>query len=182
MDARLVPLFLCPSCATLFAQTRTADNGNPQALTRSIPYGQQIRLMTHAHQPQFGVTQERNTVSALANQAPACTAVDRKPGRVALKSNGGFLSVGKDGSVATWCEYPGTADTFQRIGTFTGGPVLLALEAHNGLRVDFGSGALQADSPGPESNGPEGVRFDWILGRRNLNESGGHIPTQGDTR
>jgi xylan 1,4-beta-xylosidase len=37
----------------------------------------------------------------------------------------------------------------------------MSLTTHRYLRVDFGTNALLADSPGPEPNGPEGVRFDW---------------------
>jgi hypothetical protein len=40
----------------------------------------------------------------------------------------------------------------------------MSLKTNRYLRVDFKSGALLADSPGPEPNGLEGVRFDWNLG------------------
>jgi hypothetical protein len=53
------------------------------------------------------------------------------------------------------------AETFQWIETFTGDLTLLSLKTNRYLRVDFASGKLFADSPGPEPNGPEGVRFDW---------------------
>jgi xylan 1,4-beta-xylosidase len=55
----------------------------------------------------------------------------------------------------------GPAESFQWIETFTGELTLMSLTTHRYLRVDFNSGALVADSPGPEPNGPDGVRFDW---------------------
>lgn len=151
------------------------------ALTRPIPSGTQIRLIAHAHEPRFGVAQDGDTVLACADQATAFTVVDRELGRVALESNGSCLSVGTDGSVSMRRTDPGAAETLQWIETFTGDLVLLSLQTHRYLRVDFRSGALQTDSPGPEPDGPEGVRFDWISGRDPLVESGTRISTQGDT-
>jgi hypothetical protein len=58
---------------------------------------------------------------------------------------------------------PGTSETFQWIETFTGELTLMSLTTNRYLRIDFDSGALLADSPGPEPNGPEGVRFGWKL-------------------
>lgn len=36
-----------------------------------------------------------------------------------------------------------------------------ALKTTPYLRVDFTTGKLLTDSPGPEPNGPAGIRFDW---------------------
>ena len=55
----------------------------------------------------------------------------------------------------------GPSESFQWIETFTGELTLMSLTTHRYLRMDFKTGALVADSPGPEPNGPEGVRFDW---------------------
>ena len=54
-----------------------------------------------------------------------------------------------------------TQQTAQRVETFTGDLTLMSLKTNRYLRVDFTSRTLVADSPGPEPNGPEGVRFDW---------------------
>jgi hypothetical protein len=87
--------------------------------------------------------------------------VDRKLGRVALKAGGGYLSVDAQGVVSLRGGDPKEAETFQWIETFTGDLTLMSLKTHRYLRVDFASGKVVADSPGPEPNGPEGVRFDW---------------------
>jgi xylan 1,4-beta-xylosidase len=113
---------------------------NPHGITRSIPYGKQIELSTTAHQLPF-------------------TVVDQGLGRVALRSAKGFLSVATDGSVSVRPGKPGSAETFQWIETFTGDLTLMSLTTHRYLRLDFNTGALSADSPGPEPNGPDGVRF-----------------------
>jgi beta-xylosidase len=134
---------------------------NPHALTRQIPYGLQVTFQAHAHEPTFGITQKGNMILAAANQSTAFTVADQGLGRVALSGNNGYLSVGNDGSVSVRRGAAGPAETFQWIETFTGELTLLSLQTHRYLRVDFGSGPLRADSPGPEPNGPEGVRFDW---------------------
>ena len=130
----------------------------PRAITRPIPYGQHITLTAHAHEPAFGIAQDG---LAHANQAAALTVVGRGLGRIALRTNGGYLSVGSDASVSIRHVVPGAAETFQWIETFTGELTLLSLNTHRYLRVDYGNGTLHADSPGPEPNGPEGVRFEW---------------------
>ena len=134
---------------------------NPHALTKPIPYGQAIMLQAHGHEPAFGIKQNGDAILAHANQATAFTVVDQGLGRVALRGINGFLSVGRDGGVSTRRNDAGLAETFQWIETFTGEITLLSLQTNRYLRVDFGSGTLLADSPGPEPNGPEGVRFDW---------------------
>jgi len=134
---------------------------NPHALTRPIPYGQQIRLTTHGHEPALGIAESGDVVLVLQHDAAAFTVVDQKLGRVALLGRDGFLSVGTDGAVSLAHGEPGTAETFQWIETFTGELTLMSLETNRYLRVDFSNGALRADSPGPEPTGPEGIRFDW---------------------
>jgi beta-xylosidase len=136
---------------------------NPHALTRPIPCGQQIQLTTHGHEPAFGIAESGDSVHGQPNDATAFTVVDQKLGRVALRSRNGFLSVGADGTVSLTHGEPGPAETFQWIETFTGELTLMSLKTNRYLRVDFSSGALRADSPGPEPNGPEGIRFDWNL-------------------
>jgi beta-xylosidase len=134
---------------------------SPQALTQPIPYGQQIQLRTHGHEPALGIAASGHSVYAQPNHADALMVVDQKLGRIALHSSEGFLSIGADRAVALTHGEPGTAETFQWIETFTGELTLMSLKTNRYLRVDFNSGALLADSPGPEPTGPEGVRFDW---------------------
>ncbi len=56
---------------------------------------------------------------------------------------------------------PQQAQTFRRIESVTGDLTLMSLKTNRYLRVNFDSGKLSADSPGPEPNGPPGVRFNW---------------------
>jgi hypothetical protein len=91
---------------------------------------------------------------------PALLVVDRKLGRVALRSPEGFLSVGADGAVSH-SKTAGDAETFQWIETFTGELTLMSLTNHRYLRVDSQTGKLIADSPGPLPDGKDGVRFNW---------------------
>jgi hypothetical protein len=89
------------------------------------------------------------------------SAVDRKLRQVSLKADGGFLSVGAEGDLSLPTGPPQEAETFQWIETFTGDLTLLSLKTNRYLRVDFDSGKLIAESPGPQPNGPAGARFDW---------------------
>jgi hypothetical protein len=69
--------------------------------------------------------------------------------------------VAQDGRVSLKAGVVGTAETFQWIETMAGDLTLMSLETDRYLRVDFATGKLFADSPGPEPTGPPGVRFDW---------------------
>jgi hypothetical protein len=138
---------------------------NPHGITRPIPYGQQIELSTLGHQPDFTLSSDGRFLQVRAAKVSAFTVVNRGLGRVALRNSQGFISVAPDGSVSMKSGDPATAETFQWIETFTGELTLMSLTTDRYLRVDFGTGALLADSPGPEPNGPEGVRFNWKIVR-----------------
>jgi hypothetical protein len=135
----------------------------PHGLTSPIPYGKQIALVTHAHEPAFGIVEEAGGIAARTSQSTAFAVVDQKLGRVALRGTRGFLSVGADGNLTVRSGSAGNAETFQWIETFTGELTLLSLETHRYVRVDFKTGMIHADSQGPEPDGPEGVRFAWRL-------------------
>jgi beta-xylosidase len=134
---------------------------NPHGITRPIPYGRQIELSVHGHQPEFKLASEGPSLRAHTEAASAFTVMDRGLGRVALRKGEEFVSVAQDGRVSMIGGAAGPAESFQWIETFTGELTLMSLTTHRYLRVDFTSGALIADSPGPEPNGPDGVRFDW---------------------
>jgi hypothetical protein len=134
---------------------------NPHGITRPIPYGRTIELSTHGHQPEFKLASEGSSLHARTETASAFTVVDRGLGRVALRKGEEFISVAPDGRVSMKSSAPGITETFQWIETFTGELTLMSLTTHRYLRIDFDSGVLVADSPGPEPNGPDGVRFDW---------------------
>jgi beta-xylosidase len=134
---------------------------NPHGITRPIPYGQPIELSAHGHQLEFTLSTDGSSLRARRQSPSAYMVVDRGLGRVALQKGQEFVSVASDGSVSMKRGTPEIAETFQWIETFTGELTLMSLTTHRYLRIDFDTGALWADSPGPEPNGPEGVRFDW---------------------
>ena len=128
----------------------TMNESAPRGLTKPIPCGHRIALTAHAQEPS----------TRIAGQSDF-TVVDRKLGRVALRVGDGYLSVASDGSVSVRKQSPGDGETFQWIETFTGELTLLSLRNHRYLRLDFASGKLVADSPGPLPDGKDGVRFNW---------------------
>ena len=134
---------------------------SPHGITSPIPYGKQIEFSLAQGQRVFRLSAAGQSVGAGTQPATRFTIVDRKLGRVALKADGRFISVGADGAVSLRAGDPQDAETFQWIETFTGDLTLMSLKSHRYLRVDFASGKLLADNPGPEPNGPEGVRFNW---------------------
>jgi beta-xylosidase len=117
---------------------------HPQGLMRPIPYNQAIRLSGY----------------------PSVLKVsDMGLGRVALQSADAYLTVADDGGVALKAGLPGTAQSFQWMETPTGELVLMSLQTNRFLRVDQQSGkppgTMKADSPGPQPDGADGVRFIW---------------------
>jgi hypothetical protein len=119
----------------------------PRGLSRPIPVGRQITLTAHSGsaEPQLGILR----------------VVDRKLGRVALRSDKGFLSVDDAGAVSFQRGQPGNEQTFQWMETFTGELILMSLETNRYLRIDAATGALAADATGPLPSGDDGVRFKW---------------------
>jgi hypothetical protein len=117
---------------------------------RPVPYGKQIELTVRgsAAKLQFGT-------------AAVFTAVDRGLGRVALRTDDGFVSVDQNRAVSLRRGGPGQAETFQWIETFDGELTLMSLASNRFLRVDPADGRILADSPGPRPDGKDGVRFEW---------------------
>lgn len=115
-----------------------------------IPYGRQIELTVRGTgaKLQFG-------------SAASFTVVDRTLGRVALRTDDGFVSVDQNRGVSLRRGTPGQAETFQWIETFDGELTLMSLSSNRFLRVSPEDGRILADSPGPHPNGQDGVRFVW---------------------
>ncbi|MDC7683543.1 glycoside hydrolase 43 family protein [Asticcacaulis sp. BYS171W] len=124
---------------------------HPRGLRRPIPYGKTVALTA------FGKTTDLATVL----KTKPFTVVDTKLGRVALKSGDRYLSVDGTGKVGLAAGTPGPAQSFQWIETPTGELVLMSLTTNRFLRLDPQTGAVTADSPGPQSDGKDGVRFVW---------------------
>jgi outer membrane biogenesis lipoprotein LolB len=66
-----------------------------------------------------------------------------------------------DGSAAMVKAKPGQSESFQWMETPTGELVLMSLRTNRYLRVNKSNGRVVADSPGPQPDGQDGVRFVW---------------------
>ena len=126
---------------------------------RPIPYVQQIHLTSF--QKTTGLAVQANALTVA--QPTAFTVVDKKLGRVALKSGNAFISVDRDGQVKLQTAKADAAQSFQWIETPTGELVLLSLATNRFLRIDEKTRAVTCDSPGPLPDGSDGVRFVWAL-------------------
>ena len=138
---------------------------NPRGLTRPVPYGRSIEVVTHGPVPR--VLAVSNDVLGVADGAgTAFEVIDRDLGRVALRGPNGFISVTPDGSLSIRGGAPSDAETFQWIETFTGELILLSLSSHRYMQVDAASRTVAARSPGPHPNERDGVRWTWRVARR----------------
>lgn len=124
----------------------------PRGLSRPIPFGRQITLSAPNSSAQL--------------QLGTLRVVNRKLGRVALRSDKGFLSVDDVGAVSFHRGQPGNQQTFQWMETFTGELILMSLETNRYLRFDAATGALTADAIGPLPSADDGVRFQWTEAAR----------------
>lgn len=113
-----------------------------------IPYGKRIELSAGGAKLQFG----KSDVFAVT---------DQRLGRVALRTNDGFVSVDANGAVSLRAGTPAQAETFQWIETFDGELTLMSLRTNRYLRMNPENGPAVADSPGPRPDGKDGVRFQW---------------------
>ena len=126
---------------------------NPHGLTRPIPVGRTIAISTATG----------GTVLSVGG-ASAFEVVDRRLGRVALRTPAGYVSVdtaGDSSRVTLRRGAPADAETFQWIETPYGDLALLSLVTHRYLRVDPSTGAHSADHPGPEPGRADGAQFGW---------------------
>ena len=139
---------------------------NPRGLMKPIPYGKRIELVTHGPAGRSISTSQDASASQDAlrpGDGPGTLfeVVNIQLGRVALRAPGGFASVASDGQLSVRDAAPGNAESFQWMETFTGELILMSLSTHRYVRLDRDRGVLMADSPGPHSNGRDGVRWEW---------------------
>ena len=142
-----------------FADFDSIDVHQPHThgLMRPIPKGRSIRLASFHATTGLAASDGR-----LASGVPTrFEIVDRKLGRVALRSGRRFVTVGEDGGVTLVARQSGTAQTFQWIETPTGELVLMSLATNRFLRIDPQTGDIRADSPGPMPDDSDGARFVW---------------------
>ncbi len=129
----------------------------PKGLMKPIPYGRKIHLKAHG-----SVQGLRRSGAALAIGAAEPVHVENVGlGRAALRVGKAYITVAPDAGVTLAGGKPGKAQSFQWIETPTGELVLMSLSNHRFLRIDPASGKVTADSPGPQSDGKDGVRLDW---------------------
>jgi beta-xylosidase len=126
-------------------------------LMRPIPYGRSIQLASFHATTGLAVSNGRLTSSAPTR----FEVVDRKLGRVALRSGRLYVTVGEDGAVTLMASQPGKAQTFQWIETPAGELVLMSLVTNRFLRIDPQTRDIRADSPGPMPDDSDGTRFIW---------------------
>jgi hypothetical protein len=154
----------------LFSYNRTGAEGgfadfdnvhvyqpHTRGLRRPIPYGRSIRLTSfHA------TTGLAAGTAGLASGVPTrFEIVDRRLGRVGLRSGRRYVTVGENGAVTLGAGQSGTAQNFQWIETPTGELVLMSLATNRFLRIDPQTRDIRADSPGPMPDDSDGTRFVW---------------------
>jgi hypothetical protein len=143
-----------------FADFDSIDVHQPhtRGLMRPIPHGRSIRLTSFSAKTGLAA----GPGSSLASGAPTrFEVVDRRLGRVALRSGGRYVTVNADGAVTLVAGRSGAAQTFQWIETPTGELVLMSLATNRFLRIDPKTGDIRADSPGPMPDNSDGARFIW---------------------
>ncbi|MBW8732745.1 MAG: glycoside hydrolase, partial [Asticcacaulis sp.] len=128
-----------------------------RGLMRQIPYGRSIRLASFHATTGLAASNGR-----LSSSAPTrFQVIDRRLGRVALRSGRLYVTVGEDGAVTLGTGRSGAAQNFQWIETPTGELVLMSLATNRFLRIDPQTGNIRADSPGPMPDDSDGARFIW---------------------
>jgi len=129
----------------------------PHGLMRPIPYGKSVRLLVQGTKSGLTVAGGKPGFG----KPTSFKIVDMGLGRVALRSGSAYLSVRSDASTATVNGKPSESESFQWIETPTGDLVLMSLQTNRYLHVNKKNGSVMADSPGPQPDGPQGVRFTW---------------------
>jgi hypothetical protein len=141
----------------------TMNETSPRGLQRRIPYGRRVVLTAHGSAPQLQIGISGTSLVAGADPGIEFSIVNRGLGRIALRSKDGFVSVDAGGTTSFRDRPAQAAETFQWIETMTGEITLMSLASSRYLRVDFETGKLLADSPGPRPDGKDGVRFDCTV-------------------
>ena len=132
---------------------------HPRGLMRPIPYGK--RILLRSFRADNGLSVES---SGLTTGKPAAfTVIDMKLGRVALRADRAYVSVGRDGHVKLEVAAPGPEHCFQWMETPTGELLLMSLATNRYLRIDPKTQAMMCDSPGPAPDGSDGARFVWAI-------------------
>ena len=146
---------------SLFSYTMTGTEGNyadfdsidvKEEPRRAIPVGRTIELTVHDGGARLQL-----------GDCKAFQVVDRGLGRIALRTEQGFVSVDQDNNVSLRRGTPGGPETFQWMETFEGELTLMSLQSNRFLRLDPLNGKVVADSPGPRPDWRDGSRFVAVL-------------------
>ncbi len=137
--------------------TFAVEQPHPRGLMRPIPYGERVELV--AMNKAYGLSANERAIEA---GAPAAfEVIDMTLGRVALKSERGYLAVDEHGEADLVEEPNGDGATFQWIETPTGELVLMSLRTNRFLRIDPATRRITADSQTPLPDNSDGTRFVW---------------------
>ncbi|MGA9659099.1 MAG: family 43 glycosylhydrolase [Asticcacaulis sp.] len=129
----------------------------PHGTKTPVPYGRTIALTSLKSGKGFAVADGQIKVGAAGD----FHVINMDNGRVALGHDDQFISVDKAGQVTLKRGTVGPDETFQWMETLTGELTLMSLASDRFLRIDPQSLSLVADSPGPSTDGNDGVRFGW---------------------
>jgi len=135
----------------------TVNEPHPHGLMRRIPYGRAVKLLLFGSSSGLAVAKD----AAKLGKPGLFRVVDMGLGRVALRSGGAYLSVLPDASIKMRKGKPAASESFQWMETPTGELILMSLQTNRYLRIDKSNATVTADSPGPRSDGADGVRFTW---------------------
>jgi xylan 1,4-beta-xylosidase len=133
------------------------DEPHPKGLMRPVPLGATITIVGKGIEQGIALGDD----AVRAGTPTPLQVTDMGLGRVALCRGSDYVSVDADGAVHLAHGQPSTAESFQWMETPTGDLILMSLATNRFLRLTD-TGEFRADSPGPQSDGKDGVRFDWI--------------------
>ncbi len=127
---------------------------HPNGLMRPIPYKKTIVLTNRADGKQLSIANEKRF-----------SVIDRKQGRVALRTNQGFVSVDPEtGKVSISKRKPEQNETFQWIENPYGDLVLLSLATHRYLHIET-DGSIHANCIGPKPDREDGTCLMWEVAK-----------------
>jgi len=115
-----------------------------------IPYGSRVELSARGE-----------TTKLRIGSATVFRVTDQKLGRIALRTDDGYVSVDPKGALSIRKGKPGNPESFAWMETFDGDLTLLSLKTNRYLRPDSQNGVVAADSTGPRPDGRDGVRLEW---------------------
>ncbi len=130
----------------------TVHEAQTKGLSRPIPYGKDIILRSRP-----------DAQTLIIKEKTSFEIIDMQLGRVALKTNAGFISVNKDGNVSLkHVTKPNDEETFQWTELEDKSLVLLSLSSHRYLQL-LTNGEINANKDFPSPNRKDGTRFDWNI-------------------